>query len=497
VIFPRAALLGVAFGAALGLGAVLASSGQNPPAKAGTSDPPELGEIRKAERIAEPGARLRELLRIKTAYPRSGQSARLDSDVLEARIDLASGVPAILELQKSAAGQGRGTARLTSLVQAAARILDHPGLSAFDRSQVLAAVQGYRSRAEKIASDPETLAGMPDPEDRKAAAAAVSRDFDLLSARALANAGDGAGAVASLERYRAAGGEAGPDYFSALGDAYAALGRIEDAYGLFLGAAVDRYPGAADKAKAAYLKTHGTAAGFDDRLDELSEALPFQPDPFAAPKRWRGKTVLAEAFTDTENALCLASDLAVAGLIDTYPARYLAILTYHVSGRGTDPLANDAGRERRDEYRLPAVPALVVDGDVKVFGGGTRRMAEAIFKRYKATIDPRIGWEPDLKLRAEAKRAGDRIEVEVAHNRDLPGTEHFVALVRVRERWKGASGTLIHHLHVLELKRIDPAKDKQVVFERSQEARDRLQAVYFVQDLASRQIMNVAVADAR
>ena len=501
----------------------LRSSGRNP--AAGQGNPPEAAQIRKAERISDPAARLKELERIKTAYPRTEQTARLESGIREARIDLAASVESVVALQKPVIGRGRGMIRMTGYVQAAARILDHPGLQAFDPRRVLAAVLDYRTGAERAATEAETFDATPDPEDRRPAVARMLRDFAILIARAQANAGEGAKAVAALEEFRASGGEAGPAFFDASGDACAALGRIREAYGFYLSAAVESHPRAAEKAKAAYSALHGSAEGFETTLDGLRSALPFRPRPFSPPKRWRGKTVLLELFTNAENPACLASDLAASALREVYPERYLVVLEYHVPRPRPDPLMNAASAGRGEHYRITSTPAAVVDGGRRFFGGGTRSMAESRFDQYRAEVDAWLTEEPDLKLKARAAGDGNRIAAEISSDRERPGSEHYVALVQDRERLKGASGTIIHRLVVRDLVRVDPGRGGKAVFElsaveRAAEAflseteraagpeagfavadprtridRDGLKIVYFVQDTGSKRILNAVVAE--
>lgn len=513
--------------AALLAASILLAGGLRAPGQApatGRETPPETPEILKAERIADPAARLKELLRIRSAYPRTGQAERLESDVLEARIDLAPTVDAVVALQKGAVGHGRGTSRMTSFVQAAARILDHPRIAAFNRDRILAAVLDYWTRAERAAEDPETFASTPDPEDQRQFTARALRDFAILIARARANAGDGAKAAADLDAYRAAGGEAGPDFFNAYGDACAALGRIRDAYGFYMGAAVESYPGAAEKARAAYVVIHGGAEGFEAGLEQLLSALPFRPGPFAPPKRWRGKTVLVEVFTNSENPLCLAADLAASALVESYPVQYLAVLEYHVPLPRPDPLMNSAAGKRREQYRVSTTPTAVIDGGIRISGGGTRAMAASRFRQYKAQIDARLPEEPDLRLKARAVRTGDRIEAGISFNREPAGAEHYIALVQDRERLKGPSGTIIHRLIVRNIIRVEPGRGKSFVFDLAAVERDNaafltdfersgsptpgltfpgcrpaidregLRIVYFVQDAGSRRIMNAVVA---
>jgi hypothetical protein len=318
--------------------------------------PPETNEIAAAALIPDAAARLKEFERIKAVYPKSSQLARIDAAIYEAKIDLAATIEAILGLQKTVVGQGQGTVRMTSYVQAAGLILGHPRLASFDKAKVLAAVLGYRDGLVKAAAQPETFTSMPDRDAQQTFTATNLRYFDLLIAEAQANADDGDAALASLDRYKAAGGDADSEYMSALGDAYARLGRDKEAYGAYLGAAVQNFRGAADKARAMYARITGRTDGFENRLDALLKALPYRPAPFTPSKKWKGKTVLAEIFTDADNPSSAAVDLGYEGLVDTYPAQYLAILAFHVPLPGPDPLTNPATKKRQDYYGIAGQP---------------------------------------------------------------------------------------------------------------------------------------------
>ncbi len=487
--------------------------------------PPEEKEITAAMRLEDLNSRLRELERIKAAYPRSAQIARIDTFIYDAKIDLAPTVGAVLRLQKSVVGQGQGTNRLTGFVQAAARILDHPKRASFDRAKVLAAVLRYKEAMVESAAQPETFIAMPDKEQQKSFTAIYVRAFDLLIARAQANAGDGAAALSALDSYRAAGGEANSEYLSALGDTYESLGRVREAYGAYLGAAVQNYRDAADKAKAIYTQITGRPEDFEVRLENLRRALPFRPLAFTPPKKWKGKVVLAELFTSSENAASAAADFGFAGLIDTYPAQYLAILEYHVPAPRPDPMMNIATKARQDYYGVAGAPAAVIDGDLRLFGGGPRGQAEARFKQYKAAIDARLGVGPDLTLSVRAVRNGDVINVEFGIDKPTPVAEYFVALTQSEETYKGASGIVLHKLLVRGLAKVRPAESKTAVFDlaalekaaddylteaeksdpqdprfkfaerHAKIDRQGLQVVVFAQDSATKKVLNAVVGD--
>jgi hypothetical protein len=489
--------------------------------------PPETREILAAGRIADAAARLKEFERIKAAYPQSSRMSRIEGFIFETKVELAGTLEAVLALQKSVVGRGQGSSRMTSYVQAALRVLDHSRLKTFDKSAVLAAVLGYKDGALKAATEPETFVSMSEKQEQEAFASFTLRAFELIIARAQANAGDGVKALAAVERFKTAGGETDAEFLAVLGDAYAALGKTEDAYGAYLGAALENYGGAADKAKAMYLKIHGNVLGFETGLEALHKALPFLPQTFAPSKSWKGKAVLAELFTGAECPPCLAAELGFGGLIDSYPAQYLAILEYHLPIPRPDPMMNPATKKRQDYYRVNGVPTVVIDGDITIFGGGARNAAKEKFRQFKAAIDSRVDAAPELKLEVKAAREGDTVKADIRLNKTVPGAEYFVVLVQGEERYKGSSGTVFHKLMVRDLVSIDPAVSKTAAFDlvaseraadayltefektytrvpdfkfaerHSRIARDGLQVVVFVQDTATKRVLNAVVGDVK
>lgn len=434
---------------------------------------PEILEIQAAVRIADPAARLKELERIKAAYPRSPQLGRIEGWILSARIDLAGTVEAVVSLQKNFAPY-----------DAAARLLRHPRLASFDKNKVLAAVLDYRRKAAESGSG-------------AAESAPANQAFDLLVSKARAAAGDGAGALAALERYKASGGESQAEYFSALGDAYTASGRTEDAVGAYLGAALDHYPGAEEKARAAYSAIHGSAAGFEARLDSLRASLPFTPKPFTPPRDWKGKTVLAELFTSSESPSSLGPDLAFAGLSRAFPPQFLVVLEYHLDLQGPDPMTGPAAARRRDYYRIRRIPTAIIDGERIFIGGGDRRWSATLFNQYRAAVEECVIEGPVWPLEVEAAREGDAVTVNFTVKKYLPGAAVFAALAEDEVAYKGASGTIIHRLVVRDLTERDPAASGKAVFnltsaQRTADGGD-LSVVVFVQDKDSRKVLNAAI----
>ena len=108
------------------------------------------------------------------------------------------------------------------------------------------------------------------------------------------------------------------------------------------------------------------------RAKPSSRTLPFEPEAFKAPAGWKGKTVLAELFTGSECPPCVGADIAFDALIESIPAKYLAVLVYHLPIPRPDPMINPAtagaaeslrrqqhadGRHRRNRARPSAAGA--------------------------------------------------------------------------------------------------------------------------------------------
>jgi thiol-disulfide isomerase/thioredoxin len=487
---------------------------------------PEYKELVAASQIKDAAARLKEFERIKAAYPNSQYMAGIDGGILSARVELAETLDAILALQREFLAKGRGPARLQNAIVAADQILSHPKLKTFDKARVLAALLEYKEEALRAAEDPGTTQGIPQ-ERQKAFKTQFLNGLELLVAQAYLNAGDTAKAMTSLDAYKQNGGAAGGAYFYTMAGAQEKMNKIQEAYDAFLAAAVENYADSTDRAKALYAKLHGQADGFGGALEAKLRSLPYHPEPFKAPAGWKGKAVLAELFTGSECPPCVGADLGFDGLIESYPTKFLAILEYHLPIPRPDPMMNPATKKRQDYYGVNSTPTVVIDGDKKMVGGGSRAMAEGKFKQYKADIDPRLAADPGLALKVQATRAGDTVRVEYDFDRAAPGAEYQIVLVQGEEKYKGSNGLPFHKLVVRDLVMLDPAAAKRASFDlaASEEAADRyltelendsprfkgfkfserhfkidrtkLGVVFFVQDKETKKVLNAVVAEVK
>ena len=496
-------------------------------AQAQRQRPVEYDEVVAGSRIEDTAARLKEFERIKAAYPESQMAATIDMFILDAKVELSDSLDRILALQQESLDKGQGPNLVSGLVQAAARILEHPKAGSFKGADVVAAVIGYRDAATKALNDPATYAQLPDPEQQRSFKSYYGNAFGVPVAQAHLVAGDAPKAQAALEAFRKDGGAPDARYSYTRGEVHVAMGKNKEAYEAFLGAAVENYSDAADRAKDLFIKSGGKAEAFAAVLEAKAKELPFHPEPFKAPSGWKGKAVLAELFTGSECPPCVGADLGFDGLIESYPAQYLAILQYHLPIPGPDPMMNPATKLRADYYGVNSTPTVFIDGTNKMVGGGGRGMAEGKFKQYKAAIDPLLAAVPEAVLKVRASLTGDQVEVAYELDGAVPGADYHVVLVQDEEDYKGSNGLQFHKLVVRDIVTVDPAAAKRTAFDlaaseraadayltefektytrrpdfkwaarRAKIARTGLKVVFFAQDRESKRVLNAAVADVR
>jgi thiol-disulfide isomerase/thioredoxin len=389
----------------------------------------------------------------------------------------------------------------------------------------LKAIEGIKAEGLELISNPDIEGQMP--EDRRDEwRARVSNIFEIPLAKAQSLNGDGTAALATMEAF----GKAQPQndaYFDALGDIYVNLKRNKDALDAYTKAAVNDER-AADKARKLYVRLNGSGAvaKFDADLERRQAELPFHPPAFVAPADWKGKTVLAELFTGSECPPCVSVDLAFDGLLESYPAKYLAILEYHLPIPGPDPMMNPATKKREEYYAVNSTPTVFFDGGSKMTGGGSRAAALASFNRLKKEIDEAMPGEPGVAIKATARLEGDKVTVDCEFSNVIENAEYNVVLVQSAEKHKGGNGIATHKMVVRDIETLKPSERATAAFnladsekaadahlteyEKTVQARrpdfkwparrniiDRsgLKVVVFVQDAETKQVHNAFVAD--
>jgi tetratricopeptide (TPR) repeat protein len=482
---------------------------------------PESKEILKAIRIEDPAARIKELERIKSAYPDSPLQTAIQNFIVAARVELTDDLDVILGLQKSLLQSLEGGERPFGYYNFCLQILQHRSLARFDKLRVTQAVEQYAAEGLKLASDEAMLKRLPPA--RAAGLKANLANFHIALALAYLNDGRAEKALRALGDFTANGGRPNAQYQYILGDVYAALGKPKEALDGYLAAAGARHKDAVDKARAFWEKVHGSSSGFEAELEGRRRELPFEAERFQpGPGAWKGKTVLAELFTGSECGPCVASDLALDGLLEAYGSQYLAVLEYHLPIPRPDPLMNPASIARAVFYDVKSTPTACFDGELDRSGGGQRTAAESKYKQYAAKVNARLLSEPAVRLKVAASSDGDRIEVRFSADAKVKEADYNLALVQKVERYQGGNGIGLHKMVVRDFLTLGATetdggrawfsiekaeKDAEERLDQSEAQRgftfperhsridrENLLVVFFLQDRSTKAVLNAAVA---
>jgi tetratricopeptide (TPR) repeat protein len=429
------------------------------PAGAQTERPPEYRELVRALRIEDLAARLKELERIKAAYPESQYRLMIDNQILSVKVEMADKLETILDLQQSVLDSTESVQRPLFYFTYCLDILQHKNLAKFDKRKVTLAVEKYMAEAYRAASDPELLKSSPP--QQQAYIKSNLPNFYVVLAMARLNEGQPQWALEALEDFRKNEGRPEKLFYYTLGRTCAKLGRDKEALEAYFEAAVENYEDAYVKAKELWEKVNKSSDGFVDKLEARQRELPFHPEPFKPETgTWKGKIVLAELFTGSECLPCVAADLGFDGLIEGYDRQHLAVLVYHLPIPRPDPMTNKASRGRALFYGVNSTPTTFFDGEKKGGGGGQRPMAGEKYKEYSAAINERILAVPEVKPKVSARISGDSVQVKFSADKEIPGADYHIVLVQEEEKYLGSNGLYFHKMVVRDFLTLDAATAK-------------------------------------
>ena len=481
----------------------------------------------KSQKSADPDALLKELQRLKMAYPKT-DSISIDWALLGIAGRNAATIEELLTAQSDVIKSSQIKHRFELLTYATYLLSNPRNAARFPTDAILKAVEDYKTEAVALLSNPESLAGVPENERSKKLASNLVA-FELHIARAQLMNDDGNAALKTLEEYSKTA-RLDPAYYSLLGDVYSNLKRDKEAMDAFFIAAVDGPENvsrnASEKAKALFIKMGGKETDYDAEFAHRQTMPPFLPPPFKAPENWKGKTVLAEVFTGSECPPCVGASCAFDALKETYPAKYLAILKYHVPIPGPDPMMNPATKARQDYYNVRSAPTTIIDGANLSVGGGPRLASFDIFNKIKPEINSTLAIPAEITIKATATLSGDNVRVNCEFSKVIESADYNVVLVQGEEKYKGGNGYLLHKMVVRDIETVKPSNKATVTFNfpKSEKAtdeylsnfeasrrertpnwkwparqnkidRDKLKVVIFVQDKKTKQVNNAFVVD--
>ena len=482
--------------------------------------PPERAELSAANAIQEVPDRLKELKRIKAAYPKSGLAFQIDSALLSAASQNAATLDELLAAQKEAIGSSQDKDRFLLYAAAANFVSGHANASEFPTPDILKAVQGYRDEAMPLLEKAGHFS-----EANKDTLGTYKDAFLVATAKAEYLNGEGKAGLATILRH----GKAGRNwvFWAVLGEIYADQKQDVEALNAYFQAAAEGNKLGLANAKAVYAKLNGGEEGFEAELEKHREMRPFDPPQAADQKNWQGKAVLVEVFTGSECPPCVAAGYGFDALKESYPAKYLAVLKYHLPIPRYDPMMNPATQKRQEYYNVRSTPSAFVDGVKPVMAGGYRTASYDAYLKAKNAIDPLLSAPAEITIKASFVIVGDEAIVDCIFSKEMEGADYNVAIVQTEEEFKGYNGIAHHKMVVRGFQTIPAAENATATFnipelekaagayisewgetapqrrvqgsqwplQKNNIDRNKLKAIVFVQDKDTKQVYNAYVAD--
>lgn len=194
------------------------------------------------------------------------------------------------------------------------------------------------------------------------------------------------------------------------------------------------------------------------RIDSLLEVVRTKaPAPPASDAG--DHVVLVEFFTGGQCAPCIATDLAMTALGQTYPHTEVVTLRYHQHVPGPDGLVNQDGEDRFAFYEGAGTPTVTVDGVVfnpnQVPIAGPMQFAETSYGILRQVIDAHLLKKTPIRLQLEARvENGElslRADVNDVPEELLPSLRLRLALVEEALDAPMPNGILRHEMIVREM----------------------------------------------
>ena len=442
---------------------------QSPPAAQGAKPPapaapparqtsPEQQAYNEANRLTDPAKKLAAYEKIVIDYPTSDFLRQVQSSILYTLLDLpdrkADLGPAFDQVVANIPKDSTPEARLSFLMSPVVRLLDRDVV--IDQAEPVLAEAVAALDFERFAkAERDSAARAKRSEPTKASLESRFSSTRASALEALARLhlakGDDERAVGEFKEALALN--------PALSVAPVALAEMEAKRGNDQ-AALDYYLAAAAGSKlkkgsdeafrALFKKVHGSDDGIEDELDRVfreSYPNPVHAEPWTATPARSGRMVLAELFTGSGCAPCVAADYALEAAVERYPTSVMATLVYHVHIPQPDPMTTPGSSARKVYYEVKGVPTFNVDGRLSRLGGGPRDNSKEAYDNYVKDIDKALETPAGATLGVQAAVSESRVWVSTtisnvaAEAKDL---RLHVALAERELRFGGENGMRFH-----------------------------------------------------
>lgn len=205
-----------------------------------------------------------------------------------------------------------------------------------------------------------------------------------------------------------------------------------------------------DDKKALDLKA--TISKKEDELDQafLKDAIPFKPEPFDGSKRKSKEAVVLELFTGAQCPPCVAADVAFDALAESFKAKDVVLLQYHLHIPGPDPLTNRDAENRAKFYGIRSTPTVLINGKSGPAIGGFKGNAKGSYEKTRKELVKELEGPGDSSLELSASKVGDGMELVARFSKVSEPEKTVLRFVVIEDvvRYQGRNGQRLHH-HVV------------------------------------------------
>lgn len=176
------------------------------------------------------------------------------------------------------------------------------------------------------------------------------------------------------------------------------------------------HPAPQETLEELWKEKHGNTDGLEEHLDRVydEKLYAFLDDESEKPKT-AGKgnrVVLCELFTGAPCEPCVAADIAVGGIENTYADSDLIALRYHQHNAGPDPLSNEDAEARAFHYKVAGTPTVVLNGrPVGHNVGGLVPQAPQIYQRLRDAVDELSAADTPVRIALEAEAKDGKLSM--------------------------------------------------------------------------------------
>jgi hypothetical protein len=199
----------------------------------------------------------------------------------------------------------------------------------------------------------------------------------------------------------------------------------------------------------------GKLDGFDAYLDEVyAKSMPKWSGKRVEPRGQQpdNRVVLCELFTGTDCPPCVAADIALSHLLNTYAPSEVVALEYHQHIPKPDALANNDSEQRFQFYfgDKGGTPTFGVSGKTVQAGGGLPQTND-VYKMIRAQVDLMLLRKTSVKIHLKAEPKDGVVAVtadaEGAFSANDPIKLRLV-LAEDRVTFRGSNGVREHEMVV-------------------------------------------------